>query len=96
MTDHRSARPRWAVASCVVVVTAGLILGGTRSKLARVAIASIAGPVALASTLRPARRPSAPSAIPRPKWAGRDAIRARPRRADRLSDAGPPARHSGD
>ncbi len=28
----------------------------------------------------------APNAVPRPKWAGRDAIRARPRRVDRGSD----------
>ena len=29
------------------------------------------------------RKAQAPAAIPRPKWAGRDAIRARPRRVDR-------------
>ena len=29
------------------------------------------------------RTPEAPTAIPRPKWAGRDAIRARPRRVER-------------
>jgi hypothetical protein len=87
MTDRRSLRPRLAIASRVAAaVAAGSLLTGIRPGPACAALA-VAGPVALMGLVRPTRRAPAPapapSAITRPRWAGRDAIRARPRRADR-------------
>jgi hypothetical protein len=78
MDSRRTPRPRPATASDPApIMTLKRILIRAQDRLARAASVLLPGKNPFA------RRVPGPEAVPRPSWAGRDAIRARPRRADR-------------
>jgi hypothetical protein len=78
MDNRRTPRPEPATApDPAPIPTLKLALIRAQDRLARAASALLSGRNPFA------RRVPGPEAVPRPNWAGRDAIRARPRRTDR-------------